>query len=377
MLSSADFKTPAVSDSFKNKVYAFDEFIRFSIRQHIHLNTKPEMLSSNPNFDKLGLTNIKSAVDLTNKVLEAENIKGFGVSISKQEYTSTCYFDRITFGLTHINNEEVAFHEMAHLFESIFCVKKLPSHHVSFLATLEYLLDKYDFLSKSIFKKLVKIFVENTGKKLPYIEDFFIIKYISYSDYLNEVASIKENKEYISLDAIFKILPQNLNKVCFEHNDHYINFVINSNTEIPTVTKVIQKKLPYEKKQKEYDLIISPKYMGYKDYFGIEQTTNHYHKEFNAFAICINSKYFNSDILEDIILKIKEVEQLEDFFIQVNVKNDNCLVIGIRDTFKTEGLMEIIFKTLKQKRISYYKTKNKKEFKILDKNKYSQSLYLY
>ena len=352
MLAISEFKSAPSSDYSKHKVYQFDTLLEFAIKTYIST-------INNSNFSDLHDT--VHSIDLTNKIFELEHIQNFKVSQNNLDRTSNCSFNKITFCHSHIFNQEVAFHEMAHFFEHIYSAINLPSHHISFLATLEYLLDKYDFLNKSNFKFIVKEYNKISGEKIPYIEDFLKITEHNFFDYdtVRHSLTIDQNYSQCKTDKFFRY--DYFERIIFETTDHYVTLLINKNNT-NTFQKIIQKKLAFEiKNDKYYDLIISPKFTAYREYGRIHLSTSKNYYTHDAFAISIESEHFDSYLLIDLIEKELNFNSNNGF--TVNRQSDKVIVVAIySDNGNANNLISLLSDLFKRKRISYYKTKSKNDF---------------
>lgn len=362
MFQAAKFKSIPSSDNFKHKVYEFDKYLEQAIKTFVaNLNTQ-EIQKQYSHYNLTHLHDTVNSVDLTKKVLELENIKNISVSKNNLQRTSNCSFNRITFCGGHIFNQEVAFHEMAHLFEGFYAVNNLPDHHVSFLATLEFLLDKYHFLNKSTFKLMVNKYNEISGNSIPYIENFFNITEHNLSDYESILNSLNTDVHYSEYKSNKFFRCSNFERVIFETNHHYVTLLVNKfNTN--TFQKIIQKKLDFEiKKDKYYDLIISPKFTAYRDYGRIHLSTSKHNYTHDAFAISIESEHFDSYLLIDLIEQQLKFNSNNGF--SIHRQNDKVILIAVYSDHNNgdNNLISRLSDLFKSKNISYYKTKSKNDF---------------
>lgn len=352
MLATSEFKSAPSSDYFKQKVYQFDTLLEFAIKTYI---------STINNSIFADLHDTVHSIDLTNKIFELEHVENFKVSQNKLDGTSNCSFNEITFCQSHLFNQEVAFHEMAHFFEHIYSAIKLPSHHISFLATLEYLLDKYDFLNKSNFQFIVKEYNKISGEKIPYIEDFLQITEHNFSDYdtFLQFLTIDQKYSQCKTDKFFRY--DSFERIIFETTDHYVTLLTNKNNT-KTFQKIIQKKLAFEiKNDKYYDLIISPKFTAYREYDRIHLSTSKHNYTHDAFAISIESEHFDSYLLIDLIEKELNFNSNNEF--TVTRQSDKVIVVATySDSRNSHNLISTLSELFKSKRISYYKTKSKNDF---------------
>ncbi len=356
MFTTAQLKYTPSSDKFKHKVYQFDTFLELAIKTFVsNLNTHE--IQNNLSYNLVDLHDTLNAIDLTKKIIELEKIQNIKVSENNLSHTSNCGFNTITFCQSHMLNQEVAFHEIAHLFEKIYAVNKLPAHHVSFLASLEFLLDKYHFLNKSTFKAMVKKYNEISGESVPYVENFFVITEHDISHYKSLLDLFHNDHNYSQYKSDKFFSNSNFERVIFEANDHYVTLLVNKfNNNI--FQKIIQKKLDFEiKKDKYYDLIISPKFTAYREYGRIHLSTSKHNYTHEAFTISIESEYFDSDLLINLIKQ----EFNDDF--DIDRKTDKVIVIAIYSGRSVDNyLINRLSDLFKRKRISYYKTKSKNDF---------------
>lgn len=362
MLKTSYFKSKPTNDYFKLNVYSFDSILAVAIDAFISTMNTPEMKTLHPNHDKFQLNNIKNSIELTNKILELEYIDNIRVEQNNSSHTSTCSYNKITYSEKGMVDQETAFHEMAHLFETVFTVNDLPSHHVSFLATFEYLLDKYNFLNKSIFKDMVKKYKNLTLEDIPYIENFFTITEHNLSDYDTILNSFLDNKEYNGFKCNKLFINDNFERVIFESHNHYLILLVNKNNKT-TFRKIIQKKLAFEMQvKKNYDLIISPKFMSFRDFGTIRITHNQSYYTHDSIAIFINSKHFDAYLLLDLINN--NIKLTEKYMFTVQVDSNNMLILGINADFNNGStrLIKLINTLFKKHNISYYNTKSQNDF---------------
>ena len=361
MLATSEFKSAPSSDYFKHKVYQFDTLLELAIKTYIATMNMVSIQNKNHNYDFADLHDTIHAIDLTNKIFELEHVQNFNVSQNKLDRTSNCSFNKITFCHSHIFNQEVAFHEMAHFFEHIYSAINLPDHHVSFLSTLEHLLDKYNFLNKSTFKLMVQEYNKISGEDIPYIENFLNITEHNFSDYDSILHSLTLDNNYTQYQSTRFFRYNYFERIIFETTDHYVTLLTNKNNT-KTFQKIIQKKLAFEiKNDKYYDLIISPKFTAYREYDRIHLSTSKNHYTHDAFAISIESEHFDSYLLIDLIEKELNFNSNNGF--TVNRQSDKVIVVAIySDNRNANNLISTLSDLFKRKLISYYKTKSKNDF---------------
>lgn len=365
MFKATHFKKEISNDSFKNKIYLFDKYIEMAME--IHRNE-----SSNPLFG------IKEAIPFTQFILGLEKIPNIQVSLNNLESTSTCnvYRKEIKFSNFHANNQEVALHELAHYFDALFGVTKLPDHHIGFLSAFEYLLSKYNLINKGSISKLAKIYYEKTGTKLPFVKDYYKVFDISELEYSQELDHLTaENKKLKpKINHRFSVQDTLISKFVFNETDHYVNLICIKNNKKQNVRfiKVIVKKLGFElKEDKKVDtqMVISPKFTMYQDHFGrIEKTRAKNFISHSGFAFKSPDNKLEFGLFCDVLQQTNTLSKLDTDVYSIYIKHNNTIFLGFDYYyFNHEDVLSIIKELkneLKKKRIHYYQAKSIEDFSI-------------
>lgn len=357
MPSVKDFQILPANDYFKKNVYYFDSFLSRVLKVFLENQTDPKFSD---------LHNCKNAIELTNKILKLEHITDVNVYENNLDSICKAYYYEISFSKNSISDQEVAFHEISHIFDTIYSATPAPAHYVGFLAILEYFLDKYDFICKEHFEIIVTQVALLYNKPLPYISDFLSITDHDLSDYESILFSLNNN-QYSKYEHHSYLPYSYLSKVIFEANDHYVTLLINKNNT-KTFQKIIQKKLPLEMNKKFYDLVISP-------IFFVELKDNAFYlstkkeNKFTHLAFEIGIKSDKIEIKSFVSMIQKELISVHKLPLVIVNEDDYSINVSIDSNFLNHNkkefynLIKPLFNFLKEKNITYYKSKNIMDFR--------------
>lgn len=332
MYKTTDFKKAITKDYFINRVYCFDSILSGAIVDYLLLQ-EHNIQNGFPANKHQHLFKIENTIELTQKILSNENFFNVNVRENTNNNESNCSFQHfiINFCKDHLNNKEIAFHEMAHFFAALITHEAIPSHHVLFMSLLEWLLDKYGFLPKVLFENLVKKHHKTYKSKLPYIKDFLSVTELTSEQCLKEIYFL-EQQLWIEDSNVFALTPyvsckaDNISRQIYELEDVFITFVSCKKTN--THKKFIVKKLDYQKRKKEIhsDLIFSPIYKTNANYsYGISlsKTKSKYFEFLSTHILIKNNdkEILNTDILHKLI---------DNTFLNFKEKNKDSIIIDIR-----------------------------------------------
>lgn len=368
MYQASYFKIETRKDAYQNKTYIFDNFIEAAI------DLKKEIGMEQDNV--LQFDNI---IELTQEILKREKIPNIEVSMNRSNVSSYCDFKarKITFSQAHANLQETAVHELAHYFDALFSVTKLPAHHIGFLSAFEYLLDKYDIVSKDFFEKLLIEFKNKFRKNLPFVKDYYQVTDIDEDSYLDELDNLFDDESVIPhLYNDYIVCPTDtlISKTVFEKNDHYINFIKikDSNNDGIRFIKVIVKKLGFEMKarKKQKCMVISPKFNMYQNYSGsLTRTINTQNCFYSGIAISLLDDKLDATIIASLLEKSQPINKLTKDEYSIYIRQDNTIFIGFEyydfcyySPNKINDVIKQIKKVLKEKRLSYYHAKSIDDF---------------
>tara|TARA_B100000700_G_scaffold71270_1_gene79228 strand:- start:4989 stop:6140 length:1152 start_codon:yes stop_codon:yes gene_type:complete len=369
MFAAKDIKTQTKNDYHKRNIYFFDNIIEEAIccEQKIKENCFNDYILK-----------IDSIYDLTDKILNTECLSFINVLKNNRENYSSCDFfkNTITYCQSHEKEKQTVFHELAHYFDYLFSVPTLPAHGIGFLSALEYLLNKYDVISKNIFQHLLTNFNKKgyIKSKLPYVKNYYTVTEMTETDFDQEFENlVVDNACVESLKVREQIkfpTHPNVRKNVFEKETHYINLIkiFDDNQNTIRCIKVIVKKLGYElktKKTKNYQVIISPKVKLSKSYSNtLSHETRKDFGEFSGIAIFMNDKNLDPELVVSLLKQndIFKEQFMSEYDYHIYIRSDQTIFIGFCNyNFDNNFILKKIkdIKNLfKNKRLSYYHTKS-------------------
>lgn len=370
MYQPSAFKTPTTNDTYRKKVYLFDTYLDQAIQAQKVIGNKHHYLS------------IEDTKELAQAILNNEKLHNVRITENSSTNTSTCSFyqNTISFAKSHLNNQEIALHEIAHYIDDLFTATKKSGHHAGFLAALEYLMDKYQFISKSLFKNLTRSFYHHYKIKVPYIENFYQVTDLNQDEYNQELEFYADN--FNKLDS-HKTPPPPSPLICknvFEQPDRFITFIaIYDQMQNPLrFIKVVIKKLAYEMsnkikkiKTKEYAVLMSPIFGISEDHHRrMKRTTRKSHMLYRGVALSMQMEHLKPDLILDLIKKQSPLKSLSEFQCRYYIDCfDNLFIAFDNYLYETKDIQNKIKELkefFKQKRITYYQAKSIYEMNSID-----------